>query len=122
MFFINYEAYTVFRLLLTFGVILCVVVLVLSYALGFVGMGSRKLVAYECGFDPFEDSRQRFDVHFYLIALLFLVFDLEAVFLFPWSVRLSCYDSTSLWVMVDFLVELVVGFYYVWCVGAFFRL
>ena len=77
-----------------------------------------KLSAYECGFEPFEDSRMEFDVRFYLVAILFIIFDLEAVYFFPWSVSLSFLSLDSFWAMVDFILELVVGFIYAWEVGA----
>jgi len=79
---------------------------------------AQKLAAYECGFDPFGDARSRFDVRFYLVAILFLIFDLEASFLFPWSVSLSETGSRGFWRRRDFLVELTVGYVYAWKVGA----
>ena len=77
-----------------------------------------KLSAYECGFDPYEDARNNFDVRFYLIALLFLVFDLETVFFLPWSVSISFLTIHSFSGMLDFIFELVAGFIYAWIVGA----
>ena len=77
-----------------------------------------KLSAYECGFEPFEDSRMEFDVRFYLVAILFIIFDLEAMFLFPWVVSITHISSMGLWVMIDFLVELCIGFVYAWKIGA----
>ena len=76
-----------------------------------------KLSAYECGFDPYEDARNNFDVRFYLIALLFLVFDLETVFFLPWSVSISFLSINSFSGMFDFIFELVAGFVYAWIVG-----
>lgn len=73
-----------------------------------------KVSAYECGFDPFDDSRSRFDVRFYLVSILFIVFDLEVSFLFPWSVYLSSQTYFSLVSMVLFLAILTVGFVYEW--------
>ncbi len=77
-----------------------------------------KLSAYECGFEAFEDSRIRFDVRFYLIAILFVVFDLESAFLFPWAVVLKDIGFFGFVEMVLFLVVLVVGFAYAWKKGA----
>ena len=77
-----------------------------------------KLSAYECGFEPFEDSRMEFDVRFYLVAILFIIFDLEAMFLFPWSISLSHLTSLGFWTMIDFLIELAIGFIYAWRIGA----
>ena len=77
-----------------------------------------KLSAYECGFDPFDDARARFDIRFFLVALLFLVFDLEVSFLFPWSVCLSSVSQSGFWSIIAFLLVLTVGFVYEWQKGA----
>jgi NADH-quinone oxidoreductase subunit A len=77
-----------------------------------------KLSAYECGFDPYEDARNNFDVRFYLIALLFLLFDLETIFFLPWSVSLSFLSLSGFSAMLDFVFELLVGLIYAWIVGA----
>jgi len=79
---------------------------------------SEKLSPYECGFEPFDDSRGRFDVRFYLVALLFIVFDLEVAFLFPWAVSLGDIGLFGFWSMIFFLVILTVGFIYEWRKGA----
>jgi NADH-quinone oxidoreductase subunit A len=77
-----------------------------------------KLSEYECGFPAFEDSRAQFDVRFYLIAILFIVFDLEAAFLYPWAVALGGIGFAGWAAMMIFLVELAVGFAYAWKKGA----
>jgi NADH-quinone oxidoreductase subunit A len=77
-----------------------------------------KLSPYECGFDAFEDSRMKFDVRYYLVAILFIVFDLEIAFLFPWAVALSKIGLFGLIAMAIFLGILVVGFIYEWKRGA----
>jgi len=77
-----------------------------------------KLSAYECGFDAFEDARGRFDVRFYLVAILFIIFDLEVAFLFPWAVTLGKIGMFGFWSMVIFLSILTVGFVYEWKKGA----
>ena len=77
-----------------------------------------KLSAYECGFEAFEDARTRFDVRYYLVAILFIVFDLEIAFLFPWAVALSKIGLFGLLAMGIFLAILVVGFIYEWKKGA----
>jgi len=79
---------------------------------------SQKVSAYECGFNPYEDSRNKFEVRFYVLAILFIVFDLEAIFIFPWSIVLSQITSFGFWAMFDFLFELLVGFIYIWKIGA----
>ncbi len=77
-----------------------------------------KLSPYECGFEPFEDSRGRFDVRFYLVAILFIIFDLEVAFLFPWAVSLGKIGLLGFWSMMIFLAVLTVGFVYEWKKGA----
>ena len=91
-----------------------------SYLLATHAGDTEKSSAYECGFDPYDDARSRFDVRFYLVAILFIVFDLEASFLFPWCVSLGSRQDSGLgfWSMVDFLGELTIGFVYAWKVGA----
>jgi NADH-quinone oxidoreductase subunit A len=86
-----------------------------------LGKGSKdpaKLSAYECGFDAFEDTRMRFDVRYYLVAILFIIFDLEIAFLFPWAVSLDAIGGFGLAAMGIFLAVLVVGFVYEWRKGA----
>ena len=77
-----------------------------------------KLSAYECGFDAFDDSRMEFDVRFYLVAILFIIFDLEIAFLFPWAITLGEIGVFGFWSMMIFLAILVVGFVYEWAKGA----
>lgn len=79
---------------------------------------SEKLSAYECGFEAFDDARQRFDVRFYLVTLLFIIFDLEVAFLFPWAVALGDLGLFGFWSMVVFLGVLTIGFIYEWRKGA----
>ena len=77
-----------------------------------------KLSAYECGFEAFSDSRMEFDVRFYLVAILFIIFDLEIAFLFPWAISLGNIGSLGFWSMMIFLFILTVGFVYEWRKGA----
>jgi NADH-quinone oxidoreductase subunit A len=79
---------------------------------------SEKLSPYECGFEPFADARVRFDVRYYLVAILFIIFDLEVAFLFPWAVSLSDVGLFGFWSMIVFLAVLTVGFAYEWRRGA----
>ena len=101
----------------------------LSAAFVFLPMGVSRLTGahnptaeknseYECGFPAFDDSRSQFDVRFYLVAILFLIFDLEAAFLFPWAVSLDLSGWPGWITMMVFLAELVVGFAYAWKIGA----
>lgn len=77
-----------------------------------------KLAAYECGFDAFDDARSKFDVRFYLVAILFIIFDLEVAFLFPWAITLGKIGMLGFWSMVIFLGILTIGFIYEWKKGA----
>jgi NADH-quinone oxidoreductase subunit A len=77
-----------------------------------------KLSAYECGFEAFDDSRMEFDVRFYLVAILFIIFDLEIAFLFPWAISLGNIGALGFWSMMVFLSTLTIGFIYEWKKGA----
>ena len=77
-----------------------------------------KLSAYECGFEAFDDSRMQFDVRFYLVAILFIIFDLEIAFLFPWAISLGNIGAFGFWSMMIFLFILTIGFLYEWKKGA----
>ena len=79
---------------------------------------AEKLSPYECGFEPFSDARSRFDVRFYLVSILFIIFDLEVAFLFPWAIALGDIGLLGFWSMVVFLAVLTVGFIYEWKKGA----
>jgi NADH-quinone oxidoreductase subunit A len=79
---------------------------------------TEKLSAYECGFEAFDDARRKFDVRFYLVAILFIIFDLEVAFLFPWAVSLGEIGMFGFWSMVAFLGVLTIGFIYEWKKGA----
>lgn len=83
---------------------------------------TEKLSAYECGFNAFDSARQKFDVRFYLVAILFIIFDIEAAFLFPWAVSLFDMSVSNMqyafWTMMVFLAELALGYVYVWKKGA----
>jgi NADH-quinone oxidoreductase subunit A len=104
------------------GLGLCLVLAVvfagLSYVVSAKQADVEKVSAYECGFDPFDDTRKTFDVRFYLVAILFLIFDLEVSFLFPWVVSLGTLPLLGFWSMILFLVILTVGFIYEWRKGA----
>ena len=113
-----YEEYFPIILFITVAIILSVVILGASYLLAVQNPDTEKLSAYECGFDPYEDARHTFDVRFYLVAILFIIFDIEAMFLFPWAISLSHISSLGFWSMLDFIIELGVGYIYAWKIGA----
>ncbi|WP_428097227.1 NADH-quinone oxidoreductase subunit A [Candidatus Rariloculus sp.] len=111
----NYAPVLIFLLVAAaFGAAL----LALGMALGSGSKDPQKLSPYECGFEAFEDSRIRFDVRYYLVAILFIIFDLEIAFLFPWAVSLDRIGVFGLVSMAVFLAVLVVGFIYEWRKGA----
>ena len=89
-----------------------------AFVLGTQRPDEEKMAAYECGFDAFDDSRRQFDVRFYLVAILFIIFDLEVAFLFPWAVALGGIGLFGFWSMMLFLAVLTVGFIYEWKKGA----
>lgn len=95
-----------------------IILLLLGTVLGPRRPGSEKLSPYECGFEAFEDARMRFDVRYYLIAILFIVFDLEIAFMFPWAVVFKSLGAQAIIAMTIFLAILVVGFIYEWKKGA----
>ena len=95
-----------------------IALLVIGNLLGPKRPSSEKLSPYECGFEAFEDARMRFDVRYYLIAILFIVFDLEIAFLFPWATVFSDIGIVALVEMFTFLLLLVVGYIYIWKKGA----
>ena len=99
---------------LVFGALLIAV----GWALGPRKPDSEKLSPYECGFEAFEDARMKFDVRYYLVAILFILFDLEIAFLFPWAVTLNDIGAFGFWSMMVFVAILVVGFIYEWRKGA----
>ena len=91
---------------------------VLARLTGAQNPDSEKNSPYECGFEAFEDARMKFDVRYYLVAILFILFDLEIAFLFPWAVSLREIGSAGFWAMMLFLAILTVGFIYEWKKGA----
>lgn len=115
MFIINYLSIFCFFVLC---VALSSIIFLLSFVLSTKSDDVEKLTAYECGFNPFEDSRAEFDIRFYIVAILFLIFDLEISFLFPFSVALDTNESITFISMLIFLFILTVGFFYEWKKGA----
>lgn len=102
------------------GIVMGVVPMALGAVVGPRRPDPEKLSPYECGFEAFEDARMKFDVRYYLVAILFILFDLEVAFLFPWAVSLGSLGAWSVgfWAMMVFLAILTVGFLYEWKKGA----
>tara|TARA_B100001175_G_C19177120_1_gene480276 strand:- start:232 stop:597 length:366 start_codon:yes stop_codon:yes gene_type:complete len=105
-------------LFLFIGFALAIGMTTMSFIIGDSKPDSEKLSAYECGFEAFSDARGRFDVRFYLVAILFIIFDLEVAFLFPWATSLKTIGLFGFWSMMIFLLVLTVGFIYEWKKGA----
>ncbi len=105
-------------LFLGLAIALSVAMVVASLVIARQRPDAEKLSAYECGFEAFDDARRKFDVRFYLVAILFIIFDLEVAFLFPWAVALGEIGMFGFWSMVIFLGVLTVGFIYEWKKGA----
>ena len=113
--FIEYSIILVF---FSIASLLSLLLFFLSYLIAPQKLYQEKVSAYECGFNPFDDARSTFDVRFYLIAILFLIFDLEVSFLFPWSIILNKLSLLGFWSMIIFLIILTIGFVYEWYKGA----
>ncbi|WP_455205407.1 NADH-quinone oxidoreductase subunit A [Kaarinaea lacus] len=112
------ENYLPVLVFLIIGLAMGVVPIAIGYLLGPTKPYAEKLSPYECGFEAFEDSRMKFDVRFYLVAILFIIFDLEIAFLFPWAVVLEEIGMFGFVAMAVFLGILVIGFIYEWKKGA----
>lgn len=115
MFLKNYLSIFVFLLL---SALLSSIIFIASFLVSSKADDVEKLSAYECGFNPFEDSRNEFDIRFYIVAILFLIFDLEISFLFPFAVSFDVGQSCALFAMLFFLFVLTIGFVYEWKKGA----
>lgn len=116
------ENYFPILLFIIIGLVLGVLMIVIGFGLGKIMGHARPYKAkqspYECGFEAFENARIKFDVRYYLVAILFIIFDLEIAFLFPWAVVLDEIGMAGFWAMMIFLAVLVVGFIYEWRKGA----
>jgi len=112
------ENYLPILIFLSVALVLGLLMLSIGFLFGKGTKSKAKLSPYECGFDPFEDARIPFDVRYYLVAILFIIFDLEIAFLFPWAVSLNKIGIAGIIAMGVFLLVLVIGFIYEWNKGA----
>ena len=112
------EEYLGIFVYLCFAIFLALLIVALSYFLVTQSPETEKLSTYECGFEAYGDTRSKFNVRFYIIAILFILFDIEIIFLAPWCLSISQLNLLGFWSMVEFLIELGIGFIYAWCVGA----
>jgi len=114
----NLDQYLPILLFILVGMVVGIAPQVLGYILGPNRPNSAKNSPYECGFEAFGDARMKFDVRYYLVAILFILFDLEIAFLFPWAISLKDVGALGFWSVMVFLGVLVVGFIYEWKKGA----
>ena len=114
----NLEAYFPVLLFIVVGVGLGLALMTIGRILGPNNPDPQKLSPYECGFEAFEDARMKFDVRYYLVAILFILFDLEIAFLFPWAIAQGTVGIVGFWTVMVFLAVLTVGFIYEWKKGA----
>ena len=103
---------------LCLSVLICVLLFGVVTLITYKQYDLEKISAYECGFHPYEDTREKFNIRFYLVSILFIIFDLEITFLFQWAVSLTNSDIFGFWTMFIFLVILTIGFIYEWVKGA----
>lgn len=115
---IIFNEYLIIFIFLVISFFLSCIFFFLSYFIIFQKSDQEKVSSYECGFNPFDDARTTFDIRFYLVAILFLIFDLEISFLFPWSLILNNISMFGFWIMILFLIILTIGFIYEWFKGA----
>ena len=112
------QAYLPLVIFIGIAFVISAVLLVVPFFIAPSKPDPEKVSAYECGFDAFEDARMKFDVRFYLVSLLFIIFDLEVAFLFPWAVAFEDVGMFGFWAMMVFLAILTIGFIYEWRKGA----
>jgi NADH-quinone oxidoreductase subunit A len=113
----NFEFFIILNFFVI-SAILAIILFLVSYILIYKQNDMEKISAYECGFNPFEENQGKFDIRFYLVAILFLIFDLEVAFLFPWSITLVYTQFFGFISMLIFLIILTIGFFYEWKRGA----
>jgi len=107
-----YKSFPIIFWFIIFSLILSTIILILSYVVAVQNPYFEKISSYECGFEPFEDARNQFDVSFCIVGILFLIFDIEVIYLFPWCLIAAYIGNTGLWVVISFLLLLALGFLY----------
>ncbi len=112
------ESYLPLVIFAGLGAVFMAVLLAAPFVVAYKSPDPEKLSAYECGFNAFDDARMKFDIRFYLVSLLFIIFDLEVAFLFPWAVTFRTLGPLGFWSMMAFLGVLTIGFVYEWRKGA----
>ena len=112
------SSYIPIAIFIGIALVIGLALLITPFAVAFKAPDSEKLSAYECGFNAFDDARMKFDIRFYLVSILFIIFDLEVAFLFPWAVSFGAIGWFGFWSMMVFLAVLTIGFIYEWKKGA----
>ena len=112
------SSYNLILLFAFFVTCIACILVILAYLIAPKTRSLQKITSYECGFEPFQEARLKFNVHFYIIAILFLLFDLEVIFIFPWLSSLHIMSSTGFISMFCFIIILTIGFIYEWLKGA----
>ena len=112
------SSYLPIVLFIAVALVVGLALLIAPFLVAYRNPDPEKLSAYECGFNSFDDARMKFDIRFYLVSILFIIFDLEVAFLFPWAVALKDIGDFGFWSMIVFLAVLTVGFIYEWRKGA----
>jgi len=107
-----YEIFFSLLLFIFYSFCLALLIVTLSYVFASQNPYAEKISAYECGFEPFEDARNEFNVSFYIVAILFLIFDVEVIYIFPWCLVLNFIGTAGIWAMIGFIILLAVGFLY----------
>src|SRR5690348_9835338 len=113
-----FQDYLPLVIFIAIAAVIVLALLVAPFIVAFKQPDPEQLSAYECGFNAFDDARMKFDVRFYLVAILFIIFDLEVAFLFPWAVAFKSVGVLGFWSMMVFLAVLTIGFIYEWRKGA----
>jgi NADH:ubiquinone oxidoreductase subunit 3 (subunit A) len=108
------NTYTELFILLICSILLAYLLIILSYSFVYQQPDSEKLSIYECGYEPYENTRSMFNIKFYLIAIFFIIFDIEILFIIPWIIEISNSNLLSLWIIFDFILELILGFFLIW--------
>ena len=111
------SSYIPIAIFIGISLVIGLALLITPFAVAFKAPDSEKLSAYECGFNAFDDARMKFDIRYYLVSILFIIFDLEVAFLFPWAVSFSKIGMLGFWSMMVFLAVLTIGFAYEWKKG-----
>lgn len=112
--FFTINDYLQILILIIVSITISFMLILLSYFLVFQKPDSEKLSIYECGYEPYENSRHNFNIQFFLIAVFFMIFDIEILFIMPWTLSVAKSNLLNFWAIIDFIIELGLGFFYIW--------